>query len=163
MKIFVLILTLFTASIAFSQTEAEKLRDDLKKLDALHDSLMPKYWTVTSLFGLSGSQTSFVNWAAGGRNNIAVLGFIDFSAIYQKRRLKWSNDVKLALGGMYYTDSLGKVQGLQKTDDRIDLATSIGYEFKPHWFATAIGGFRTFDSYRFIDQYISSERIGSWH
>ena len=134
MKIIILFLALFTGSLVFSQTDPEKLRDDLKKLDALEDSLMPKYWTVTSLFGLSGSQTAFVNWAAGGRNNIAVLSFVDFSAIYQKRRIKWSNDVKLALGGMYYTDSTGKAQGLQKTDDRIDLATSIGYEFKKHWF-----------------------------
>lgn len=143
MRITFLFLALFTSSIVFSQDDAEKMRNDLKKLDALHDSLMPKYWTVTSLFGLSASQTAFVNWAAGGRNNIAVLSFIDFSAIYQKRRIKWSNDVKLALGGMYYTDSTGKKQGLQKTDDRIDLATSFGYEFKKHWFLTAIGGFRT--------------------
>lgn len=143
MKIIILFFALATSSLVFSQTDPEKLRDDLKKLDALHDSMMPKYWTVTSLFGLSGSQTAFVNWAAGGRNNVAVLGFIDFSAVYQKRRVKWSNDVKLALGGMYYTDSTGKKQGLQKTDDRIDLATSVGYEFKKHWFLTAIGGFRT--------------------
>lgn len=143
MKIIILFFALATSSLVFSQTDPEKMRDDLKKLDALHDSLMPRYWTVTSLFGLSGSQTAFVNWAAGGRNNIAVLGFIDFSAVYQKRRIKWSNDVKLALGGMYYNDSTGKKQGLQKTDDRIDLATSFGYEFKKHWFLTAIGGFRT--------------------
>lgn len=143
MKIIILLLTILTSSLVFSQTDPEKLRDEIKKLDALHDSLMPKYWTVTSLFGLSGSQTAFVNWAAGGRNNVAVLGFVDFSAVYQKRRIKWTNDVKLALGGMYYTDSTGKKQGLQKTDDRIDLATSIGYEFKKHWFLTTIAGFRT--------------------
>ncbi len=161
MKIRILILSLFAGTLAFSQTDAEKIREDIKKLDALHDSLMPKYWSVTSLFGLSGSQTSFVNWAAGGRNNVAVLGFIDFSAIYQKRKVKWSNDVKLALGGMYYTDSAGKVQGLQKTDDRIDLASSIGYEFKPFWFLTAIGGFRTqfLDGFSFPNDSIPISRF----
>ncbi|WP_300664966.1 DUF3078 domain-containing protein [Fluviicola sp.] len=144
MKIIILFFALATSSLVFSQTDAEKLRDELKKQDALHDSLLPKkYWTYTSLFGLSGSQTAFVNWAAGGRNNIAVLSFINFSATYEKRRLKWTNDVALALGGMYYTDSTGKKQGLQKTDDRIDLASSFGYEFKKHWFLTALGGFRT--------------------
>ncbi|MNU90919.1 hypothetical protein D3C71_807990 [compost metagenome] len=157
MKIIILFFALATSSLVYSQADPEKLRDDLKKLDALHDSLMPKYWTVTSLFGLSGSQTAFVNWAAGGRNNIAVLGFVDFSAVYQKRRIKWSNDVKLALGGMYYTDSTGKKQGLQKTDDRIDLATSLGYEFKKHWFLTAIGGFRTqfLDGFSFPNDSVS--------
>ncbi|MNJ85005.1 hypothetical protein D3C87_24690 [compost metagenome] len=161
MKIIILFFALATSSLVYSQADPEKLRDDLKKLDALHDSLMPKYWTVTSLFGLSGSQTSFVNWAAGGRNNIAVLGFVDFSAVYQKRRIKWSNDVKLALGGMYYTDSTGKKQGLQKTDDRIDLSTSFGYEFKKHWFLTAIGGFRTqfLDGFSFPNDSIPISRF----
>ncbi|HRP52193.1 MAG TPA: DUF3078 domain-containing protein [Fluviicola sp.] len=143
MKKLILALSLLFTTISFAQEEYEKIRNDIKKLDNVHDSMIKKYWTVTSLFGLNGSQTSFVNWAAGGRNNVAVLGFIDFSAIYQKKRIKWSNDVKLALGGMYYTDSTGKKQGLQKTDDRIDAATSFGFEFKKHWFLTAIGGFRT--------------------
>lgn len=134
---------MFISSCSFGQEEYEKIRNDIKKTDKIHDSLMPKNWTVKSLFGLNGSQTSFVNWAAGGRNNVSVLGYIDFSAIYQKKRIKWTNDIKLALGGMFYTDSAGKKQGLQKTDDRIDIATSFGYEFKKHWFATAIGGYRT--------------------
>lgn len=143
MKNITLFVALFFGIIAWSQNDYEKIREDLKKLDATHDSLMPKYWTVTSLFGLNASQTSFVNWAAGGRNNIAVLSFVDFSAVYQKKKIKWASDVKLALGGMYYTDSTGKKQGLQKTDDRIDISTSFGFEFKKHWFLTAIGGFRT--------------------
>jgi hypothetical protein len=143
MKNHLIILFLFISSCSFGQEEYEKIRNDIKKTDKIHDSLMPKNWTVKSLFGLNGSQTSFVNWAAGGRNNVSVLGYIDFSAIYQKKRIKWTNDIKLALGGMFYTDSAGKKQGLQKTDDRIDIATSFGYEFKKHWFATAIGGYRT--------------------
>lgn len=136
-------LSILFTSLAFGQEDYEKIRNDIKKLDKVQDSLLPKYWTVNSLFGLNGSQTAFVNWAAGGRNNVSVLGFIDFSAIYQKRKIKWTNDIKLALGGMYYIDKPGKKQGLQKTDDRIDIATSFGYEFKKHWFLTAIGGFRT--------------------
>jgi hypothetical protein len=161
MKITALLFCFIGSLIVFGQDDHEKVRKELEKINATHDSLLPKHWQVTSLFGLSGSQTSFVNWAAGGRNNIAVLGFVDFSAIYQKRRLKWSNDVKLALGGMYYTDSTGKKQGLQKTDDRIDLSTSFGYEFKPHWFLTAIGGFRTqfLDGFSFPNDSIPISRF----
>lgn len=125
-----------------AQEAYEKLRNDLKKGVEL-DSTAPKYWNINSIFGINGSQTAFVNWAAGGRNNVSALGFVDFSAIYQRRHLKWTNDVKLALGGILYTDSTGKKKGLQKTDDRIDVATSLGYEFKKSWFFTAIGGFRT--------------------
>lgn len=107
------------------------------------------YWRAKVLFGLNGTQSSFVNWAAGGRNNISVLGFLDGSATYTKERLKWNNELKLALGGVRF---LGKSNGpkTQKTDDRIDLASSIGYEFKPHWFYTVAVGFKT----QFLDGYV---------
>ena len=101
------------------------------------------YWQFKSIFGLNGTQSSFVNWSAGGRNNISALAFLDASLKYQKNDLKWSNDLKLALGGLKFIDSTGQKQGLQKTDDRIDYATSLGYEFKKTWFYTLVGGFRT--------------------
>lgn len=133
-KIFTLILLLSSASFSFSQEPVPL------------DSLLEKdtsYWTAKSLFGLNGTQTSFVNWAAGGRNNFSALAFIDASAVYQKDKIKWSTDLKLALGGLQFLDKDGINDGLQKTDDRIDIATSIGYEFRKNWFWSAVGGFRT--------------------
>lgn len=109
------------------------------------DSILvpPPNWTIKSIFGVNGTQTSFVNWSAGGRNNVSALGFVDFSAKYKKGLIKWDNDVKFALGGLKYIDSTGKKQGLQKTDDRIDIASSFGYEFKKTWFYTLTAGFKT--------------------
>lgn len=101
------------------------------------------YWKYNSTFGVNGSQTSFVNWAAGGRNNISALAFVNFSLKYQQKKIKWMNDVKLALGGLKFIDSTGMKQGMQKTDDKIDLATTFGYEFKKNWFYTVVGGFKT--------------------
>lgn len=144
MKIIIVTFLVCSYSFVFGQEKYEKLRNDLKK-----DTTIENPWSYKSIFGINGSQTAFVNWAAGGRNNVAALGFIDFSAVYQKRHIKWTNDVKLALGGLIYTDSTGKKQGLQKTDDKIDLASSIGYEFKKSWFFTGIGGFRS----QFLDGY----------
>jgi hypothetical protein len=100
-------------------------------------------WKFKSIFGLNGSQTSFVNWAAGGRNNVSVLGFIDASLKYNKQHVKWDNDLKFALGGLKYIDSTGKQQGMQKTDDRIDLASTFGYRLKKHWYYTLTAGFKT--------------------
>ncbi len=100
-------------------------------------------WTSKTIFGLNGSQSSFVNWAAGGRNNVSMLGFIDASIKYEKYDMKWTNDLKFALGGLRYIDSTGKADGLQKTDDRIDIASTYGLKFKEHWFYTATAGFKT--------------------
>ncbi len=101
------------------------------------------YWTSKMLFGINGSQSSFVNWSAGGRTNISVLGFLDASATYRKLNIKWNNDVKLALGGLRFLDKNNSGSKLQKTDDKIDIATSLGYEFKNKWFYTLVGGFKT--------------------
>lgn len=144
MKRSLLLLLIFLHSFGFAQTDSTEVADTTV--------LLPESpWTLKSLFGVNGTQTSFVNWAAGGRNNVSVLGFIDASASYKKNNLKWENDFKFALGGLKYIDSTGKRDGLQKTDDKIDLSSTFGYEFKKTWFYTATTGFRTqsLDGYNF--------------
>lgn len=100
-------------------------------------------WKLKALFGLNGTQSSFVNWNAGGRNNLSVIGFISASADYSKNKWQWKNNLDLALGGLMYLDSGGKKQGLQKTDDKIDYATNLGYKIADKWYASLVGGFRT--------------------
>lgn len=104
---------------------------------------LPKYWESKTIFGLNGSQTAFVNWASGGRNNVSVLGFVDASLKYERYNMKWTNDLKFALGGLRYIDSSGTADGLQKTDDRIDIASTFGLKFRQNWFYTATAGFKT--------------------
>lgn len=102
-----------------------------------------KPWKLKALLGLNGTQTSFVNWNAGGRNNLSVIGFISTSADYSKNKWQWKNNLDLALGGLMYLDSDGQKQGLQKTDDKIDFATNLGYKIADKWYASLVGGFRT--------------------
>lgn len=104
-------------------------------------------WKLKSLFGLNGTQSSFVNWNAGGRNNLSLIGFISASADYSKNNWQWKNNLELALGGMKYLDKEGTRQGMQKTDDKIDFASNLGYKVADKWYASLIGGFRT----QFID------------
>ena len=49
------------------------------------DTLVEKSnWKTQATFGLNGTQSSFFNWSAGGRNNISLLSFIESSANYAK-------------------------------------------------------------------------------
>lgn len=137
-----LLAAIFTAITLFAKSQ-----DTIPLKSILTDS---SYWTSKMLFGINGSQTSFVNWAAGGRNNVAVLGFLDGSATYRKGNVKWNNDLKLALGGLRFIDKSEDDRKLQKTDDRVDIATSLGYEFKNKWFYTLVGGFKT----QMLDGYV---------
>jgi hypothetical protein len=100
-------------------------------------------WKLKSIFGANGTQSSFVNWNAGGRNNISVLGYINASANYKKNHFSWDNDLGLALGGLQYIGANSGDAGLQKTDDKIDIASKAGYEFKEHWYYSFVGGFKT--------------------
>ncbi|MEY3086719.1 MAG: hypothetical protein RLZ93_641, partial [Bacteroidota bacterium] len=48
------------------------------------------YWKFKSLYSLNGTQTSFVNWNAGGRNNISIIGAGSGSAYYTRDNIKWT-------------------------------------------------------------------------
>jgi len=109
---------------------------------AQEDSIAPSNWKLKSIYGLNGTQSSFVNWNAGGRNNISILGYIEASAHYKKGPHSWKNDLGLALGGIQYI-GIGAPKDLQKTDDKIDFSTQYGYEFKEHWYYEVIGTFKT--------------------
>lgn len=99
------------------------------------------HWKFKSLYSLSGTQTSFVNWNAGGRNNISVIGSLNASAYYTKENIKWTNDLNFALGGIKYFDNKGIAA--QKTDDRLELASSFGMQLSKGFFLTVASSFRT--------------------
>ena len=109
-------------------------------------------WNLQVMYGFKGTQSSFVNWNAGGQDNISVLGSINASAKYLKGDMKWDSDLALALGGIDYL-SAGSPKGLAKTDDKIDLASNFGYRMKNDWYYSILGSFRT----QFMDGFASPE------
>ncbi|MBT5932019.1 MAG: DUF3078 domain-containing protein, partial [Flavobacteriales bacterium] len=111
-----------------------------QKSDSLErDSL--SVWKVKSLYSLSGTQSSFVNWNSGGRNNISLIGNISASADYNKDKWNWSSDATLAFGGIKYLDGNGV--DLQKTDDKIDLSSIVGMRISKRFLISINSGFKT--------------------
>ncbi len=107
------------------------------------DSIAPaKNWKLKSIQSLSTSQSSFVNWNAGGRTSLNLLGSIIASANYVKDKWTWNNDLTLALGGNKFFDT-GDHKSFQKTDDKIDFTSEIEYELHKHWSVAFLTGFRT--------------------
>lgn len=105
-----------------------------------------KYWKISNVFGLNATQSAFVNWASGGRNNVSALAFINSDFNFTKNSHKWSNEVRLALGGVQYFDE----SKMQKTDDQILVSTKYGYKIKEKWYFSALADFRT----QFMDGFI---------
>jgi hypothetical protein len=103
-------------------------------------------WRLESVYGFNATQSSFVNWVSGGRNNVSALAFINGTANYKNGNSSWKNELRLALGGVKFFDT----PQIQKTDDIINFATKYGYEFKKTWFFTVLGDFRT----QFMDGFV---------
>lgn len=147
MKKYLLIVALAAAHLSPAQT----------------DTLAPvKNWKLKAIYGINGSQTSFVNWNAGGRNNVAVLGFLDATANYKKGTLKWDNDAHVALGAVNYLGSnVPANERFQKTDDRVELNTNWGYRLKEHYYLSLLGNFRTqmLDGFAYPNDSIPASRF----
>lgn len=105
-------------------------------------------WKLESIFSLNITQSSFTNWASGGRNNISGLGFINASADYSKGHWKWANQLSTGLGGIKYFD-----ENLQKTDDLLDIQSTVSYGLKDPWYISLLGGFRT----QYLNGYVDPE------
>ncbi len=112
--------------------------------------LVPKTsnWKLESKFALNVTQSTFTNWASGGRNNISGLGFINASADYKKDRIRWATTLSTGLGGIQYFD-----EAIEKTDDVIDIQSTVSYGLKDPWYVSLLGGFRT----QFLDGFSNPE------
>ena len=124
------ILFLFNIFCAVAQKSDSSRRDTLS------------VWKLKSLYSLSGTQSSFVNWNAGGRNNISLIGNIIASADYNKAKWNWSSDVTLAFGGIKYLDDVQGID-LQKTEDKIDLSSIVGMRISKRFLISLNSGFKT--------------------
>jgi hypothetical protein len=112
MKRFLLALLFLTAAVTYGQDTT-------------------KYWKTEGNFTFNFAQAYFSNWSAGGENSFAGVPKLHFKADYNKNRFKWSNVLNLALG---YTIT-GKSDPM-KSEDLIELYSTMGYELHKNWYAT---------------------------
>lgn len=82
-----------------------------------------KVWTTGGIFTLNVGQGSQKNWAAGGDDfSFSLNSYFGLWARYKKDKISWDNSANFNYGVLNTTS-----QGTRKNDDRIDLATKLGY------------------------------------
>ena len=86
------------------------------------------------------SQLSLTNWAAGGENSVAGNALLNLSANYQSRdsKVNWNNDLIMGYGLLRQGKDDSK-----KSDDKIDLASKIGYKASEKWFYSGLFSFKS--------------------
>lgn len=97
-----------------------------------------KVWTIKGVAGLNASQTSFVNWSAGGDNTVALNGFFNVGAHYKKGKYVWDNDLSAEYGSTYT-----KSNSWVKSVDKFEFSTKFGYEIANKWYLSALADLKT--------------------
>lgn len=97
-------------------------------------------WKKGNKVGLDFTQISFVNWSAGGNNSISGLAKGNFIRNYTRDNMKWNNELVVRYG-----INKQEAQDLRKTDDQINLNSTIGYRRDTinNWFYGAKFSFLT--------------------
>ncbi len=95
-------------------------------------------WTHALIAGVSLTQASYTDWAAGGENALAYTGSVDGKASQAREQTDWVTTYKFAFG-----QSRIGTQSLRKTDDKIDLETVLTYNMSEQWNPYAAATFKS--------------------
>jgi len=99
-----------------------------------------KQWYFFGQNNLVFNQSNFSNWISGGNNNIGVIGKVNYTAIYKKRRHYLENNIQLGYG---FIASEGETT--KKTEDNINILSNYGYELGKNYYLSA--------GFQFISQF----------
>jgi len=123
---------LMVCAIGLAQvTEGEKQLRDVK-IDG------SKGWKVENNLTVSFSQVSLTNWVAGGQNSMTINGRFNGFYNYKKEKLAWDNQVDLGYGLL----KQGKTVW-QKSDDRFEIMSKLGYQLKENMNAAVLANFKS--------------------
>ena len=119
---------MFCVTNLVAQTEPEvKVVDTIK-------------WKQKNKIGVDINEVTFVNWNAGGANSISALLAIQSSLRYKKNNLVWFNEIRTRYGV-----NKQERQKLRKTEDELELISTIGYrkDTITNWYYSGRFNFKT--------------------
>ena len=97
-----------------------------------------RYWKFSGNTGLTFNQLSLTNWASGGESSASGKVNANTKLVYNKNRFQFESISKLAYGIVGYG---GK--RIEKTEDRIDLATSATINSDKNWAFSSVLSLKT--------------------
>ncbi len=96
------------------------------------------YWERKGMMALNLSQASLSSWSAGGESALGLDAMLNYSADFKKERHLWNNRLELAYG-LNKTDN----NGTRKTNDKIYLSSTYGYQMAKNFYLSALLTFQT--------------------
>lgn len=134
-KLFILFILIFNipqaqVGIKFSNAQS----------DSIANKEIPKKWEQLNRVGFDFSEVAFVNWNAGGSNSISALLRLFSSIKHKRNNLIWIASVRTRYGVNKQEN-----QRLRKTEDELELASTLGYrnDIITNWYYSARFNFKT--------------------
>jgi hypothetical protein len=130
----------FSFIVLFFLIQIVQSQPDSVFFKAKDDKLLIPTWTIKKEAGLLFNQVSFTNWNAGGVNSIAATVYTRASANYKYKYMFWNSSLNARYGINTQENT-----GLRKTDDIIEIISSVGYQADTlsNWYGTARFSFAT--------------------
>ena len=97
------------------------------------------YQKHETLINVQFSQVQLSQWAAVGQSSASLIAKLDQFWEYDGTTFGWDTELHAAFGLLHRPDE----NIILKTDDRIELASKLGYRLKDKGALTALGSFRT--------------------
>lgn len=113
-------------------------QDTKEKKGDKHAKKEVKAWDFKGLARLDLSQTALSNWAMGGENSLSGTARFTASLTHTHLRWLWQNNVDLEYGLTKSGTSTS-----QKSGDKIDLSSKLGYSITDKWYYTGAVDFKT--------------------
>ena len=108
------------------------LQDATSKQDTL------SYWKTNAAFGLQFNQLSLSNWSAGGESSVSGKATVDYKLVYMKDKQSFDFQHKSMFGVVGYGE-----RRIEKTEDRLDFATSYSLQASRQWKYSALITFKS--------------------
>ncbi|MDL2283114.1 DUF3078 domain-containing protein [Odoribacter sp. OttesenSCG-928-G04] len=95
-------------------------------------------WVRKGIINANLSQSSLSNWSAGGESAVGLESMLAYDINYKKGNQLWNNRFEFAYG-LNYTDN----NGTRKTNDKIYVSSTYGYQVVKNLYASALLSFQS--------------------
>ncbi|HBS88581.1 MAG: hypothetical protein A2W91_18245 [Bacteroidetes bacterium GWF2_38_335] len=131
------------AMCAYSQvTELEDKIKTPKKDKEKEAKDSTEGWKMGGVTTINFAQTTVKNWAAGGKNSIALNSLVNLFANYKKGKSTWDNTLDLGYGTIKQGNEDASI--FQKSEDRIDFSSKYGrVAFNKNWYYAGMLNFKS--------------------
>ena len=99
-----------------------------------------KVWKLSGMLSLTASQTSLVNWAPGGDQQIGLNALANLNANYAKGKHSWQNAITAQYGTLRLIDEYDE---FRKNDDKLQFSSKYGYQAANKLYYSAIFDYKS--------------------